>query len=55
MNPFNVCKTNPDCKRDPEKCEYAIRNIFYDDIMMEKDEYFCGRTPCPNMWKKRNK
>ena len=54
-DPLNICKTNPDCKRNPEKCDYAIKNIMYDGIMMEKVEYFCGRTPCPNVWKKRNK
>lgn len=53
-DPLSICKTNPDCKRNPEKCEYSIRNII-DGGMMEEVEYFCGIEPCHNMWKKRNK
>lgn len=50
-NPFNLCKTNPDCEHDPGKCEYANDITTIGDAMHRRAYYLCGAEACPHTLK----
>lgn len=43
-NPFNICRTNPDCEFDPEHCIFSVDCTMYGDL--PNHIYICGRDKC---------
>lgn len=45
-NPFNVCRTNPNCECDPTNCGFAIEYSTFEDVGKGIHKYMCGRDKC---------
>lgn len=43
-NPFNICRTNPDCELDPEHCGFSVDCTVNGDL--PNRIYMCGRDKC---------
>ena len=43
-NPLNICRTNSNCKFDPEHCTFAVDCTMFVDL--PNRVYMCGRDKC---------
>ena len=43
-NPFNICRTNPDCEFNPEHCIFSVDCTMYGDV--PNHIYICGSDKC---------
>ena len=43
-NPFNVCRTNPNCEFDPEHCIFSVDCTMSGDL--PNHIYICGVDKC---------
>lgn len=45
-NQMNICITNRDCIRDPEKCGYSVECSSFEDIGNGRRVFVCGLREC---------